>query len=152
MVLGGLWHGQSWNFAIWGALHGLGLVVVRLWQIRTGPKPAAGFWRYASIFLTVHYVAFAWIFFRASSLETASQILARIGSRTVSFANVSTGLWVTLAIAIVAHYLPKKWYDVSVDLYVRAPFYAQAGALAALVIGLQYVAQTGAAPFIYTRF
>ena len=40
----------------------------------------------------------------------------------------------------------------SVDLYVRAPFYAQAAAMAALVIGLQYVAQTGAAPFIYTSF
>jgi hypothetical protein len=59
---------------------------------------------------------------------------------------------VILAIAIIAHYLPKNWYDVSINLYVRAPFYAQAGAMAALVIGLQYVAQTGAAPFIYTRF
>ena len=152
MVLGGLWHGQSWNFAIWGALHGLGLVTVRLWQTRTGTKPAGGLWRYASILLTVHYVAFAWIFFRAPNLETASLILARIASRTVSFANVSTELWVILAIAVAAHYLPKKWYDVSLNLYVRAPFYAQAGALAALVIGIQNVAQTGAAPFIYTRF
>jgi hypothetical protein len=59
---------------------------------------------------------------------------------------------VILAIAILAHYLPKKWYDASVDLYVRAPFYAQAGAMAALVIGIQYVAQTGAAPFVYQRF
>jgi D-alanyl-lipoteichoic acid acyltransferase DltB (MBOAT superfamily) len=152
MVLGGLWHGQSWNFAIWGALHGIGLVIVRLWQTRTGTKPAVGFWRIASIVLTVHYVAFAWIFFRAPNLETAGSILARISSGTVSFANVSTELWVILAIAAVAHYLPKKWYDFSVNLYVRAPFYAQAGAMAALVIGLQYVAQTGAAPFIYTRF
>jgi len=153
MILGGLWHGQSWNFVIWGALHGLGLVVVRLWQIRTGSKPAvSAAWRFASIFLTVHYVAFAWIFFRAPNLETATSILARIASGTMSFANVSPGLWVILAIAIVVHYLPKNWYDVSVNLYVRAPFYAQAVALAALVIGLQYVAQTGAAPFIYTRF
>ena len=38
------------------------------------------------------------------------------------------------------------------NLYVRAPFYAQAAALALLVIGMQYVAQTGAAPFIYKRF
>jgi hypothetical protein len=97
-------------------------------------------------------VAFAWIFFRAPNLETAWAILARIGSGTVSFANVSTGLWVILAIAVVAHYLPKKWYEFSVDLYIRAPFFAQAGALAALVIGLQYVAQTGAAPFVYQRF
>jgi len=130
----------------------LGLVIVRLWQTRTGPKPAAGIWRIASIVLTVHYVAFAWIFFRAPNLETAGAILARIGSRTMSFGNVSTGLWVTLAIAVVAHYLPKKWYELSLDLYVRAPFFAQAGALAALVIGLQYVAQTGAAPFVYQRF
>ena len=113
---------------------------------------ASGWWRIASIVLTVHYVAFAWIFFRAPNLETAGSILARISSGTVSFANVSTELWVILAIAAVAHYLPKKWYDFSVNLYVRAPFYAQAGAMAALVIGLQYVAQTGAAPFIYTRF
>jgi alginate O-acetyltransferase complex protein AlgI len=153
MVLGGLWHGQSWNFAIWGALHGLGLVVVRLWQIRSGSKPAASaVWRFASIFLTAQYVAFAWIFFRAPNLETAGQILARIGSGTVSFANISTGLWLILAIAVVAHYIPKNWYEVSVNLYIRAPFYAQAMALAALVIGLQYVAQTGAAPFVYQRF
>ena len=152
MVLGGLWHGQSWNFVIWGALHGVGLIVVRLWQMRTGPKPATGWLRYASIVLTVHYVALAWIFFRAANLETAKQILERIGSGTFVFTNVSAGLWVILAIGIVAHYLPAKWYDVSVDLYVRAPFYAQAVAMAALVIGLQYVAQTGAAPFIYTRF
>jgi len=127
-------------------------VIVRLWQIRTGTKPATGLWRIASIVLTVHYVAFAWIFFRAPNLETATSILARIASGTISFANVSSGLWVILAIAIVAHYLPKKWYELSVDLYVRAPFFAQAGAMAALVIGLQFVAQTGAAPFIYTRF
>jgi alginate O-acetyltransferase complex protein AlgI len=102
--------------------------------------------------LTVHYIAFAWIFFRAPNIETAGSILARIASGTVSFANVSTGLWAILAIAVGAHYVPKKCYDFSIDLYVRAPFYAQAAAMAALVIGLQYVAQTGAAPFIYTRF
>ena len=50
------------------------------------------------------------------------------------------------------HYLPKNWYDFSLSLYIRAPFYAQAAALIALAFGLQYVAQTGAAPFIYTKF
>jgi D-alanyl-lipoteichoic acid acyltransferase DltB (MBOAT superfamily) len=153
MVLGGLWHGQSWNFVIWGALHGLGLVAVRLWQIRTGSKPAASAaWRFASVFLTVHYVAFAWIFFRAPNLETASAILSRIASGSASFANISTGLWVILVIAILAHYVPKHWYDFSVNLYIRAPFYAQAAALAALVIGLQYVVKYWASTFIYTRF
>ena len=78
--------------------------------------------------------------------------IRRIASLSVSFANVSKGLWMILAIGFLAHYVPKKWYDFSLNLYVRAPFYAQAAALAALVIGLQYVAQTGATPFIYNRF
>jgi len=152
MVLGGLWHGASWNFVLWGALHGLGLAWVRLWQKLTGAQKASGFQRYLNILLTFHFVAFAWIFFRAPNFETATLILARIGSLTISFANVSGPLAMVLAIAVLAHFMPKKWYDVSLGVFARAPFYAQAAALALLVIGLQYVAQTGAAPFIYTRF
>ena len=57
-----------------------------------------------------------------------------------------------MAIGALAHYLPNKWYDFSLNLYARAPFYAQAAALAMLVIGLQYVAHTGATPFIYNKF
>ena len=42
MVIGGLWHGPSWNFVIWGALHGLGLAVVRLWQTKFGHGESNG--------------------------------------------------------------------------------------------------------------
>jgi hypothetical protein len=66
--------------------------------------------------------------------------------------NISPPLVLIMAIAILAHYCPKKWYDFSVDVYARAPFFVQAAALALLVIGLQYVAQTGATPFIYNKF
>jgi D-alanyl-lipoteichoic acid acyltransferase DltB (MBOAT superfamily) len=152
MVIGGLWHGASWSFVLWGALHGLGLVVVRLWQAWRGAAKASGIWRYVNIFVTFHFVTFAWVFFRAPNLEVASAVLGRLGSLTVSFANVSRPLWMILAIGLAAHYLPKKWYDGSQSLFVRAPFYAQAAALAALGIGLRYLAQTGAAPFIYTNF
>jgi D-alanyl-lipoteichoic acid acyltransferase DltB (MBOAT superfamily) len=152
MVIGGLWHGASWNFVLWGALHGIGLAVVRLWQVWRGTAKAAGFWRYVNIFVTFHFVTFAWIFFRAPNLETATAILSRIASLTISFANISWSLAIVLAIGVLAHYMPKKWYDFSLASFARAPFYAQAMALALLVIGLQYVAQTGATPFIYNRF
>jgi alginate O-acetyltransferase complex protein AlgI len=151
-VIGGLWHGASWNFVLWGALHGVGLAFVRLWQTWRGTAKAKGFWRYLYIFLTFHYVAFAWIFFRAADFETAVSILQRIGSWTASFANVSGELALILAIAFLAHYIPKKWYEFSLNLYIRAPFYVQAAALAGLVFGLQFVARTGAAPFIYSKF
>ena len=56
MVIGGLWHGASWNFVIWGALHGVGLAVVRLWQSGRGNarRPPA-FWRYVNIFADVPF-------------------------------------------------------------------------------------------------
>lgn len=152
MVIGGLWHGASWTFVVWGALHGLGLVAVRLWQAKMGTARAAGWWRYASIFATFHFVVFAWIFFRATSLENAMLILLRIASLSVSAANISAPLAIVLVIAMLAHYIPKTWYDFSLQVFVKAPFYAQAAALAMLVIGLQYVAQTGATPFIYNKF
>jgi alginate O-acetyltransferase complex protein AlgI len=156
MLIGGVWHGASWNFVIWGGLHGAGLVIVRLWQSLRGPARTTGspalFWRWVNILITFHFVAFAWIFFRAPNLETALLILSRIGSLTVSFANVSGPLAFVLAIGLLCHYIPKQWYDFSLSVFVRAPFYAQAVALALLVIGLQYVAQTGATPFIYNRF
>jgi alginate O-acetyltransferase complex protein AlgI len=157
MVIGGLWHGANWNFVIWGALHGLGLALVRLWQAQSGTTRAgaasgSALWRYASIILTFHYVAFAWIFFRAPNFESALAILGRIASLSFSFANISAPLALVLLIGVLAHYVPKKWYDWSLTLYVDAPFYAQAGALALLVLALQNVVQSGAAPFIYTKF
>ena len=152
MVIGGLWHGASWNFVLWGAIQGGGLAFVRLWQVWKGTAKAVGFWRYFNIFVTFQFVALAWIFFRAPDFQTASAIFGRIGSNTASVANISAGLWTVLAIGFLFHYVPKKWYEISLNLYVRAPFYAQAAALLALVIGIQYVGQTGAAPFIYTKF
>lgn len=155
MVIGGLWHGANWNFVIWGALHGFGLAFVRLWQTQFGASKSANpsrLWHYASIVLTFHYVTFAWIFFRAPNFDTALAVLGRIGSLSVSFANISGPLLLVLVIGALAHYVPKKWYDWSLNLYVEAPFYAQAVVLALLALGLQNVVQSGAAPFIYTRF
>lgn len=152
MVIGGLWHGASWTFVIWGAIHGLGLAVQRWWQVARGNKKASGFWKVFNIFVTVQWVCFAWVFFRASSWENAIAILQRIGSLSFSAANLTPPLWLILGIAVAGHYLPRRWYDFSLNLYVRAPFFVQAALLAALVIGLQYVAQTGATPFIYNKF
>ena len=152
MVIGGLWHGANWTFVIWGAIHGLGLAVHRFWQVQRKNKKAEGFWKYFNIFVTVQFVCFAWIFFRAANWENAHAILSRIGSLSFSAANISPPLVLIMSIAILAHYCPKKWYDFSLSVYSRAPFYVQAAALALLVYGLKYVAQTGATPFLYNKF
>ena len=151
MTLGGLWHGASWNFVIWGLLHGAGQAICRFWQIWRGKATpwTPAWWR---TFVTVQFVCFCWIYFRASSLEQANLVLERIASNSWTVENVSGGLWAVLALAVVGHYLPNSWVERPRDLFVRVPFYAQAVVLLLLAIAIQYVAATGAAPFIYTKF
>jgi D-alanyl-lipoteichoic acid acyltransferase DltB (MBOAT superfamily) len=154
MLIGGLWHGASWTFVAWGAMHGAGLALhhaFRTW--RGNPAPSGNrVIRLISRLATSHFVVFAWIFFRASSMENAWEILARIASLTASLANITFPITLVLAIAAAAHYFPRQWSERSVTLYSKAPFFAQAALLAALIIAIQYVAVTGAAPFLYTQF
>src|SRR5712691_6781427 len=153
MLLGGLWHGASWNFVIWGLLHGVGLAATRAWQGIAGGGRVEGGWRkVVRIFFTVNFVCFAWIFFRCPTLDAALSVLGRIGSLTVSFENISAPVAMVLAIAVVAHYFPLQWHGWVVDRFAATPFYAQAVALMLLAVALQYVAASGVAPFIYTKF
>jgi alginate O-acetyltransferase complex protein AlgI len=154
MAIGGLWHGASWTFLIWGLWHGAGLAAQRWWQVfRGNPTPSARLAiRIFKGVVTFHFVVAGWIFFRSSNLTTARDIFGQIFSGTVSFGNVVPGFYVVLAIATVAHYLPKGWYNRTLLLYSESPFYAQAAAMALLVVAIQYVGSTGAVPFIYNRF
>lgn len=64
MLLGGLWHGAGWNFVIWGGLHGLYLMVNHEFRRRQWSMPKVLGW-----LVTLVAVMFAWIFFRALSLD-----------------------------------------------------------------------------------
>ena len=154
MALGGLWHGASFNFLIWGLLHGFGLAAVRFQQtLRGNRKPSTAMpAQLIRGLATFHFVAFAWIFFRAANLEIARDILAQIASCTFSFANVTPSFVLILVIAAAGHFVPKNWYGLSLRAFSASPSYVQATAMALIVIAIQYVANMGAAPFIYTRF
>lgn len=151
MAIGGLWHGASWTFLAWGLIHGLGLAFVRwLESVRKAQRTLVP--KSIAVLATFHFVAFAWIFFRAPSLAAARDILGQIASMTTARTNISPGFAVVLAIAVAVHYLPADRYSQIRNRFETSPFYVQAGAAAALVLAIQYVAATGAAPFIYTRF
>lgn len=152
MMLGGLWHGISWTFLIWGALHGLGLGVVFAWK-RKFKRPSPHWWaRVAGGLATFNFVCFTWIFFRAASLENALAILRGIGSFTFSAGNLTPVVLAVLLAAAVAHCLPPRWFEVSVRGVARAPFWAQGLAVAALILLIQTLAGRGSAPFVYGNF
>lgn len=73
--LSGLWHGASWNFVIWGAMHG---VFVILWKLLRADTGRSSVIKVVSILLTFHLVTFAWIFFRAKTLGDALYIVTHL--------------------------------------------------------------------------
>jgi alginate O-acetyltransferase complex protein AlgI len=85
MVLGGLWHGASWTFVVWGALHGAYLSVHRwfadgLREIAAKPAIPSAIKTAVGIAVTFHLVTFAWIFFRADSFAAAGTYVSRIAT------------------------------------------------------------------------
>jgi alginate O-acetyltransferase complex protein AlgI len=97
MVLGGLWHGASWTFVIWGALHGLYLVIHHAFRNATRRIIWPTFTKmfcFAPVLLTFLSVAIAWIFFRAQSTTAAWAILrgcVGLNGLAVSGANGGAG-------------------------------------------------------------
>jgi alginate O-acetyltransferase complex protein AlgI len=152
MMLGGLWHGISWNFLIWGALHGLALGVVFAWKRRRSVPSPARWTKLLGGFLTFHFVCLTWIFFRAGTLENAGAILRGLTGLTWGISNITPTLAVVLLAAALVHCLPLKWFERSVDLAALVPFWAQGLAMAALILLIQTLAGRGSAPFVYGNF
>lgn len=81
MALGGLWHGASWNFLVWGGLHGIYLVINHAWRIltvgryRSFTSNQAIAFKGSAWLLTFFSVMVAWVFFRAPTLDAAFHML-----------------------------------------------------------------------------
>ncbi len=74
MLLGGLWHGASWTFVAWGGLHGVALVFDKLRPKRVSRKGTGPL----AWFLTFHFVALTWIFFRAPTFGVAFDVIRQL--------------------------------------------------------------------------
>lgn len=72
-LIGGLWHGAGWTFVVWGGLHGGAVIAEKLWQKLGLTLPSLVSWA-----LTFLFVNFAWLFFRAQSIDQAVTMLSRM--------------------------------------------------------------------------
>lgn len=165
MILGGLWHGANLRFIIWGGIHGLGLVIHKLWvklntsinkyySIKTSKN---WFTHFLSVFLTFNLVSFAWIFFRVGTMQDAKAMISQI------FSNLQLDLiplmissyykiFLLILFGLLIHWLPASFKE-----YYRGKFIQTNIAIKVLivvvVIFLIYQAKSAEIqPFIYFQF
>jgi alginate O-acetyltransferase complex protein AlgI len=152
MIAGGLWHGFAWTFVIWGGLHGAGLAAAHGWQALRGRRAGSPVGRFLARVATYHFVVLGWVFFRASNVGDAVDVLGRIVSLDAGASNVSAGFVVVLVAAAFFHFLPAGFYRGALSRFEAAPAFVQALVLALVAASIQYVNATGSAPFVYQRF
>jgi D-alanyl-lipoteichoic acid acyltransferase DltB (MBOAT superfamily) len=158
MLLGGLWHGASLRFIIWGGLHGIGLVINKIWSsIFKNPLGLKWLGRFIGIFITFQFVNFCWIFFRAPDMTSVGIMLKQI------FQNFSPGSYMTvlpayssavivMAVAYIIHFQPEHIKDSYRGIFINIPLVAQLVIVMILAIILYQMRTTEILPFIYFRF
>ena len=159
MLLGGLWHGASWRFMVWGGLHGLYLSVERILNRRFGGLPGGTslLLRVPLALLTFALVTLTWTFFRAESFAAAFHIILCIfGVRGAlpeaalvldGFSAMSViGL---TALMLIAHFALR---DINFrDLVSRTPVWLRVAALTGLIV-LIILSPGDKSAFIYFQF
>jgi D-alanyl-lipoteichoic acid acyltransferase DltB (MBOAT superfamily) len=160
MLLGGLWHGASWMFVIWGALHGVGLAAER-W-LREELSPALGSpssWgpirrvvaRWGARFAVFHFVCFAWIFFRSESMGAVAEILGGI-TADWSSVQIAAPVLLTLVVGLASQGLSERSALRLQSIFARLHPTLQGAALALFLFTIDLLGPEGVAAFIYFQF
>lgn len=155
MALGGLWHGADWRFALWGAIHGVFLVIIRCWWwIRPRKKDQPQRWPKVvlGIATTFVLVALTRIFFRSADVPSALAMFQQLALFTGGLANVSRVVWIALAAGIAFYVMPRPVYDGGLRLFIRMPAPLRAAALVGLGLVANQIASFEVQPYIYFQF
>ena len=154
-VLSGLWHGASWTFIIWGALHGLGYLIEnilnKIFKINTESKNIL--FNTLRMVKTFLFVSFAWIFFRAESFIKAKLIfkaLLRNTANTFETFTVDHKIWTLLLLFILFDLLI---FNYRIDNWMgKKPIYLRWSIYAVLIFAVMALGGIENTPFIYFQF
>jgi alginate O-acetyltransferase complex protein AlgI len=158
MLIGGLWHGASWMFIIWGGLNGLGIVVYKFWR-RISPwensnHRVADFWK---IFITFNFITFTRIWFRSESMQGVNDLMTQVAGN-FGWAQVPAMIlsyWKVFAIMLlgyILHWLPGSIKDKGMNLFIATPVYQKVIISTVAVFIIYQAVSAGLQPFIYFRF
>lgn len=164
MLFGGLWHGASLNFILWGGCHGLLLCLDKLWHsicpafspISTNQTPSR-LCRCLGSIITFHLVATLWVLFRAPDFQTASDVFSQIFTQfhpqvftqwIASYVGVATLMF----LGYTLHFVPQRLSDTAKNITIRMPLPLQALLIIALAWLIIQIKTSNVQPFIYFQF
>ncbi|MDO6761497.1 MBOAT family O-acyltransferase [Tamlana sp. 2_MG-2023] len=158
MLIGGLWHGASWKFVIWGGLNGLGIVVYKLWR-KISPYEKYNHWiaRWWKILVTLIFITFTRIYFRGESMEHIAKWYNQVAYHMDLhyawdiFVNYKA-VFIVMGIGYITHWLPNSTKTQIENLYANSPIYLKV--VASVVVGIicYQAFSTDFQPFIYFQF
>lgn len=153
-VISGMWHGAGWNFFIWGAIHGVALVALNVFK-RYQLLPNLGKrLPMLAIFITFHYVCFAWVFFHAGTLAQALNVFEALFSVS-NLPSISLPVYGTLACMLVG-WLLYPWLTYTVDVlelcYIKTPWWLLPMPFCFIIMLVFALAPAGLPSFIYANF
>lgn len=161
MLLGGLWHGASMNFVVWGAMHGMALGVHKFFSQqllhRNRHHQSSGWRKAGGILITFHFVCFAWIFFRNSTFSGSWAMIEKVFTdfHPELLWTVIVGykeVFALMLFGFVSHYLPDPWQDRIIGALSKCNVVIHALVITAVIYIVIQVKSSEIQPFIYFQF
>lgn len=165
MVIGGLWHGASWNFVIWGALNGIALVIYKGWK-KISPYEKSNHWLAVGwkVFFTFTFISFTRLFFRAGDIKNTGDGMELAGrmwhqlmtnwswEASLKIVENHWGVFVMFLIGMIIHWLPVSFKTKYRHAFIHAhPALQATGVVFAVFLIYQFITSDLQA-FIYFQF
>ncbi len=160
MIVGGLWHGSTQNFIIWGAMNGAALIFYNYWK-KISPYEKSSwllvhFWK---VLLTFNFITFTRIWFRLKEpgkpIDFLNNMFANFNFKWETLGNLIWNfgpVFTLMAIGFFLHWAPQKWKDETVNYFTRIPMLAQMVLVAFAIICMYQAASDSFKAFVYLEF
>lgn len=167
MVLSGVWHGSGWNFFLWGLLHGLALVLLnttdKVYQMlfkvsakeaRDAVYRSSWFGKIISVFVTINFVCFCFVFFRAKTFEEALQVFEALFTNYINVQWINNPLYLLslLMLSWIAYPYVRQLGGRLAKRLETLPKYSLSVPLFIVFILIVICAPSGIPGFIYANF
>jgi len=158
MLLGGLWHGASWNFVVWGGLNGVGLVVYKLWKDISPWGDKSKWYNHAiGVGTTLIFITFTRTWFRSETSEGANQMLIQIATR-FNAAIIPEVIWgfrypfLVMLLGYIIHWLPSTIKQRYKQAFIDTPLWVKIAAGFLTAFFIYQVLSSELQAFIYFAF